>query len=358
MDIKQLKAHAQLFFTATIVSRGNVPFNRIERAAIGIANNCFIPFHFLLKKVFRSEAVIRFRIGRVIPNGHLKVITLMEVHSEKKAYRIHQMVLAILFVIPGTVLGTAIKLSLYFLSKQFSTQVTMLADHLLMKERNISKAKERSLAIDLLSLPKDIWQYHIRSFLTQKELGRMCRLNKAWNAFCSQNIFWEPMAKNYPDFSLLSGNPAKEQMRSIYSNIQRMCSPYILKVFGSIDKISRLPCMMSDHDLNDKNPILRNSKYSEFIFQCFDAFFKEKFNLVVITFTREKYRELLFRCDTMNKQTSWSEIYKDDDITSVKKLNRQLNLLRDLLAGKAFKYEFGISPFANVQYCQRLKLLS
>lgn len=215
--------------------------------------------HLLIKTGFGPHIIktLEVRLGKRFP---VKEKT-PELPQEKLALKVFNLVLALIFVIPATIIGTVYRYS----SRTKDPLVTKLVQDWLKHQRipidsvgwSLDQTNQQPRAsLDQTShitkLPVDIF-LHILNFACPqpKDIAPVSLVNKRWRTAADRPEVWKGIAQRFPDVDLKSDVHCKKQIQALFKNAEEVGYPdEVLKLFGGFEKFLQIPTIEVPNDLN------------------------------------------------------------------------------------------------------------
>jgi hypothetical protein len=260
-DAKQrmsLVAHCKVLFSTTIESQDKgSPRDLIYQAS----QSCFAPLDYIKKQWSDPTAISSFLVN---PSLKRSVIPIPPT-SSPSTFKTSHLVLALMFIVPGTVIGTALRLVLFVASSYFRSQHQKVVEHLLLQEIKVQKPDTVDVKINLIA---DIWSI-IGKDLSIRDICQVAQVSRQWYNY-SDRLFHEKAISAGID---VPPNEARKRiMDTIYLIYNNSCKS-VLEPLG-VERIFFLPqkdivSMKVSELLKSKNgPIFRSADGSSIAFCC------------------------------------------------------------------------------------------
>lgn len=285
-------------------------FSNIEDPSIGptapalLAEVCNIPLEALLSQGGWSVPSYIIR-----PNNKFQVTQIKRCSYYDGSFfpveRICIIASGILFVLPGVLISSALKIASFICNSHYRHHLSMVANYIIENKQNSLTTEESPLPLPFkdkngkdLEISSDVLTSCLIPFLTLKDLCQIEKVNKAWQK--AVKPLWKSMAEHYQLVPTGNRTKYKQLIKKRYHAIDyyfNKCDIDAVKIFGGYHRLMMLPAidLPSDESFIAKNsPTKRHINNITFDEGCID----EKYNI----FADFECGTIYFRCINENNK--------------------------------------------------------
>ncbi|MGD0665458.1 MAG: hypothetical protein ABSA17_07040 [Rhabdochlamydiaceae bacterium] len=264
-----LATHLNVLFSTTIISPDKGSPRDLTYQASRL---CMAPLNFFRERLAESQVVTPFLVR---PHHRMPVMQLGKISPPGlSAIKVHQWFLAFLLVIPGTVVGVALRVVLMVTSSHFRTQHRLLIDYHLNKENQVINPTPLP---NFAGIPSDVWTI-IATDLSVQDLGRLARVSKPLNQQI-KSIFNRLLLPKAQSLGIPATHQNAEQLlNEKVSFIHQTCFEPVVTSLGAL-RIFNLPQREFDDSMasitqlfqDKEGPIFGSAGWTKIAFHCEDT---------------------------------------------------------------------------------------